>query len=237
MTEISAAGDRLLEEELAEISGLGIRPKDNDSGLAITESGDASGNHSVLETSQTSAGDDINEKSGDDSVSDADNELAEGTENFVLVNDHAVQDDPKVTVIADEFPVPNEELIAKIITQVEFYFSDDNIKNDMYLLKHIRRNKQGFVSLKVISSFHKMKKLTQDFRVVAYALRKSLKLQVNETGSKVKRIDPLPTANVTDVVPDAAQRTVVAVNLSSDLVENITEQFSKCGAIVQVSFS
>ena len=62
-----------------------------------------------------------------------------------------------------EIPVepPSEDLIHKIVDQVEFYFSDDNILKDAFLLKHVRRNKQGFVSLKLITSFKRIKSLTK----------------------------------------------------------------------------
>ena len=50
--------------------------------------------------------------------------------------------------------------------QVEFYFSDANICKDKFLLKHVKRNKEGFVSLKLISSFKRIKHLTKDWRQV-----------------------------------------------------------------------
>ena len=49
-------------------------------------------------------------------------------------------------------------------TQVEFYFSDANITRDKFLLKHVRRNKEGFVSLKLVASFKRVKHLTTDWR-------------------------------------------------------------------------
>ena len=61
---------------------------------------------------------------------------------------------------------PSEDLIKKIVDQVEFYFSDENILKDAFLLKHVRRNKQGFVSLKLITSFKRIKSLTK-VRVLA----------------------------------------------------------------------
>ncbi len=61
---------------------------------------------------------------------------------------------------------------------MEFYFSDANILKDAFLLKHVRRNRQGYVSLKLITSFKKVKSLTKDYRVTAYSLRLSEKLEV-----------------------------------------------------------
>ena len=56
--------------------------------------------------------------------------------------------------------------IFKIVIQVEFYFSDANICKDKFLLKHVKRNKEGYVSLKLISSFKRIKHLTKDWRQV-----------------------------------------------------------------------
>ena len=49
---------------------------------------------------------------------------------------------------------------------MEFYFSDANITKDKFLLKHVKRNKEGFVSLNLISSFKRVKHLTKDWRQV-----------------------------------------------------------------------
>ena len=130
-----------------------------------------------------------------------------------------------------EFVAPDDELRERIMKQVEFYFSDVNILKDAFLLKHVRRNKQGFVSLKLITSFRKVKSLTKDYRAVAESLKSSRKLEVNEEGTKVRRTDPLPDYDET-----TPSRTVVAVNLpfSNPSVENIAELFSQAGDIALV---
>merc|ERR1719228_1740010 len=85
--------------------------------------------------------------------------------------------------------LPDEDPMAKIVAQVEFYFSDANVAKDKFLLKHIRRNKEGYVSLKLVSSFKKVKQLTKDWRVVAFSLNKSsTKIQINDLGTKIRRV-------------------------------------------------
>ncbi|XP_022105865.1 la-related protein 6-like [Acanthaster planci] len=127
-----------------------------------------------------------------------------------------------------EWTPPDEELKNRIIKQVEFYFSDANITKDAFLLKHVRRNKEGFVSLKLITSFKKVKSLSKDWRTVRYSLKSSTTLEVNEEGTKVKRKAPLPDYDET-----SPSRTVVAVNLPTEnpSIESIAELFSKCGEI------
>lgn len=129
------------------------------------------------------------------------------------------------------FVAPDEELSKRIVDQVEFYFSDVNITKDAFLLKHVKRNKEGYVSLKLISSFKRVKHIARDWRVVAYALRQSTKLEINEAGTKLRRMDPLPAYDQT-----TPSRTVVAINLPHDkpTIESVAELFRPCGDIALV---
>lgn len=93
----------------------------------------------------------------------------------------------------EEEPIElTDGLREKIITQAEYYFSDENLKKDGFLLKHVKRNKEGYVNLKLLASFKKMRSLSRDYRVIGEALRDSRKLVINETGLKLKRVTPLP---------------------------------------------
>ena len=57
------------------------------------------------------------------------------------------------------------------------------------MLKHVKRNKEGFVSLKLISSFKRVKHLTKDWRQVAFAIKKcSKRLEVNDLETKVSLV-------------------------------------------------
>ena len=46
--------------------------------------------------------------------------------------------------------------------QIEFYFSDENLEKDAFLLKHVRRNKLGYVSVKLLTSFKKVRLHSQE---------------------------------------------------------------------------
>lgn len=58
---------------------------------------------------------------------------------------------------------PDPELIHKLVVQIEFYLSDENLEHDAFLLKHVRRNKLGFVSVKLLTSFKKVRIRTIQF--------------------------------------------------------------------------
>lgn len=137
----------------------------------------------------------------------------------------------EVTPEIPPFTPPSEEVADKIVQQVEFYFSDANITKDAFLLKHVKRNKEGYVSLKLISSFKRVKHLTKDWRVVAHALTRSTKLEINEAGTKLRRLDPLPQYDET-----TPSRTIIAVNMPIDkaTIENVAELFKPCGEIALI---
>lgn len=132
----------------------------------------------------------------------------------------------------DPSMIPSDALATDIAEAVEFYFSNDSILKDAFLLKHVRRNKEGFVSLKLVSSFKRVRQLTKEWKVVGDALRrKSQKIELNDLGTKVRRIDPLP--NFDETMPS---RTVVACDLPLDklTIEKVSEIFSKCGEIALI---
>ncbi|XP_013781104.1 la-related protein 6-like [Limulus polyphemus] len=130
----------------------------------------------------------------------------------------------------DNFEAPSQELVNKIIKEVEYYFSNENLLKDSFLLKHIKRNKQGYVSLKLVASFRKVKRLSKDCEVIAYSLRQSEKLDLNTEGTKIKLKNYLPTND------DKSARSVVAYNLplGQPSAEHVKELFSKCGDVSQV---
>jgi len=128
----------------------------------------------------------------------------------------------------DEGLQSDNELLQKIITQVEYYFSDENLVKDSFLMQRINRDKRGYVDLKLIASFKKMKKLTRDVDVIAAALRSSKKLEINKVGTMVRRTAPLPVTKE----EAAAFKTVVAVNFCE--TSNLAEQFGLCGAVSRV---
>lgn len=131
----------------------------------------------------------------------------------------------------NDFVIPNDELADKICAQVEYYFSDENIVKDAFLLKHAKRNKEGYVSLKLISSFKKVKHLSRDWRVVGAALTRSKKLEINPQGTKLRRVNPLPPFDQT-----APSRTILAAGLPIEklTIESVAEIFKPCGEIALI---
>ncbi|CAK9274729.1 unnamed protein product [Sphagnum jensenii] len=136
-----------------------------------------------------------------------------------------------VAAAPSQKPVVTEELKAKIVKQVEFYFSDANLPTDNYLMKYVKKDPQGFVPIPVVASFRKIKNLVKNHGVVAAALRNSPLLVVSEDGKKVRRVHPLPEVDLEEV----QARTVVAENLPADhSIETIEQLFGKVGNVKMV---
>ena len=132
-----------------------------------------------------------------------------------------------------------------MVALLDHYFSDENLIKDKFLLKHVRRNKQGYVSgkfsqsflnfflnswmcmdllfsVKLLTSFKKLKHLSRsDWRVTAFCCRHSKQLELNTSGTKVKRKDQLPQIDL----PTTSIRTILAkvppeeINMTVDQVK------------------
>ncbi|CAN4080196.1 unnamed protein product [Withania somnifera] len=125
-----------------------------------------------------------------------------------------------------------DDLRNKIVKQVEYYFSDENLPTDRFLLKYVTRDKEGFVPVKVIASFRKVKKLMKETSVIAAALRESSLLVVSPDGRKVKRLHPLSLSEIKD--PKVC--TVLAENLPEDhSVNNLRRIFGQAGNVKHIT--
>lgn len=173
-------------------------------------------------------------ESADSGISDYSLSSRKTSSTSTISNASSCMEEPGLDDVKEEVPMeePDDELCEAVVQQVEFYFSDANITKDKFLLKHVKRNKEGFVSLKLISSFKRVKHLTKDWRQVAVAIeKKSKKLEVNDLKTKVRRLEILPEYDET-----TPSRTVVALNLPLErpTIEAVAELFGVCGDIVLV---
>ncbi|XP_024374414.1 la-related protein 6A isoform X1 [Physcomitrium patens] len=153
----------------------------------------------------------------------------------VPAGEHSSKSDqaqPGATAVAQPTkPVLTEETKAKIVKQVEFYFSDTNLPTDNYLMKFVKKDSEGFVPIPVVASFRKIKNLVKNHGVLAATLRNSTQLVVSEDGKKVRRAHPLPEVDLEEI----QARTVVAENLPEDhSIESLEQLFGKVGTVKMV---
>jgi La domain len=125
------------------------------------------------------------------------------------------------------------ELDATIIKQVEFYFSNSNLWKDDFLRHEIENHDGGWVSIPLITSFNRIKKLTNKPDVVAEALVHSRKLELNEDGSRVRRVTPLPPRNAKEEL----RRTIFLDKLPEDsCIESVRALCEEFGQVNMVTF-
>ena len=80
---------------------------------------------------------------------------------------------------------------AQILKQVEFYFSDSNLPRDQFLKRNLKKN-DGWLPISILTTFSRLKALSEDVFVIAEALKSSDLLEVSEDSSKVKRKTEVP---------------------------------------------
>ncbi|KAK2514230.1 hypothetical protein Q9966_015817 [Columba livia] len=156
--------------------------------------------------------------------------------------------------------IPDPQLVWRIVSQVEFYLSDENLTKDAFLLKHVQKNKMGFVRIKLLMSFKKaggsrcrpvglqsglhvegVKFLTRDWKLTLYTLRFSELLEANEEGTKVWRRVPIPESRLS-IPPsklllawELLPREQDALSLlQKNFLETIMRMFSPFGAIASI---
>ncbi len=70
-------------------------------------------------------------------------------------------------------------LLERIIHQVHYYFSAENLCRDEFLRGHMDQ-REGWLPIQLIASFNRLRSLTMDVNVIAEALRLSPELEVRE---------------------------------------------------------
>jgi len=79
-----------------------------------------------------------------------------------------------------------------LMTQLEYYFSDENLQRDKFLQTEAEKDEtgQGYISLDVLSTFQRVKRFSNNIEDIRAAIRESTIIQLNKAGDKVKRIIP-----------------------------------------------
>lgn len=125
-----------------------------------------------------------------------------------------------------------ESIKERVMKQVEWYFSDENLQKDSFLMKHITRNKQGYVSLKLVASLRKIKSITKDWKLVLAAVQNSTQLQVNEEETKIRRKEAAPKVDYSRL-----PRTLLVTNypINNPTEADVKNEFSHYGNVTNIT--
>ncbi|WOL14714.1 la-related protein 1A isoform X2 [Canna indica] len=102
-----------------------------------------------------------------------------------------------------------EALRANIVKQIEYYFSDENLQKDHYLISLL--DEQGWASITNIADFNRVKKMTTNIPLILDALRSSSLVEIQD--NKIRR-----RGNWSKWIPASAYP---VESLESQPVENI----------------
>lgn len=124
-----------------------------------------------------------------------------------------------------------KQLLGDVRKQVDFWFGDVNLHKDRFLKKIMDESDDGYVDISVLASFNRMKKLTNDCKLIARAVKNSSVVEVNLEGNKIRRQHPIG-----DIPNDVDDRTVYVELLPKAVTHSWIERvFSKCGNVVYIS--
>ncbi|XP_052635701.1 uncharacterized protein LOC128138502, partial [Harpia harpyja] len=128
------------------------------------------------------------------------------------------------------YSMPDRQLVRRVASQVEFHLSDENLAKDAFLLKHVQRNKVGFVSIKLLTSLKK----------VGSPLRWPAGVGVSSTGFSVSWV-PIPES-LLSIPPSKLLLAWELLLLEQDMLlllqknflKTITRMFSPFGTIASI---
>ncbi|KAE8688842.1 hypothetical protein F3Y22_tig00110954pilonHSYRG00112 [Hibiscus syriacus] len=94
-------------------------------------------------------------------------------------------------------------LRVNIVKQIEYYFSDENLQHDHYLISLM--DDQGWVPISTIADFKRVKRMSTDVQFIMDALQSSSTVEAQ--GDKIRRRDEwskwIPTSSTTTVSSEA----------------------------------
>ena len=115
-----------------------------------------------------------------------------------------------------------------ILKQIEFYFSDSNLRKDKFLIEKINSNVDGYVLIDVLLTFNRLKKLSEDKNIIVEAIKDSNIVEVSEDKLSIRR------KNVYNVDSNNTHEncTIYVENLGKDMeIEDVTPLFMKYGNV------
>lgn len=120
--------------------------------------------------------------------------------------------------------------MSSIRKQLEFYFSESNLRKDKFLRDAIKKDSEGWVPISVLITFNKLKKLSTDVEEIAAAVKDSEEISVSEDGSKLKRVCDIPVEDT------SKERTLYAKGYPIDdpdvTIESVSAQFAEHGEVL-----
>ncbi|XP_071101169.1 la-related protein 4-like isoform X1 [Haliotis cracherodii] len=101
-----------------------------------------------------------------------------------LTNDNASVASTEDGSMPLEGSIPEDQLRQLLQTQLEYYFSRENLVHDTYLQSQM--DPDQYVAIATVANFNQVQKLTNNLQLIVDVLRRSPSVQVDEKGEKVR---------------------------------------------------
>ncbi|XP_042891518.1 la protein homolog [Penaeus japonicus] len=127
-----------------------------------------------------------------------------------------------------------QDIEAKIIRQVEYYFGDYNLPRDKFLQEEVK-NDDGWISMETMTKFKRLASLSTDAEVITTALRKSESklIEIHESNGKIRRSPGQPLPIFDDKIKEETmKRTVYCKGFPKDgslTLDDLLEYFKAYG--------
>jgi hypothetical protein len=122
---------------------------------------------------------------------------------------------------------PSAELLHKLQSQVEFYFSPLNLQKDTYLISQM--NSEKYVPIQTITNFPKISALTTDVALVAQSVSQSTVCSVDKSGTMIKPISFTPTVTERNIIILRDLK-----NSTEKDIHNLFDSNESCGRVVSL---
>ena len=138
---------------------------------------------------------------------------------------------PTTPTINEELTMmEREDRVALIKQLLEAYLSDIYLTKDIFLLKHFRKSKDGWISVKLMSTYKRLKRTATKISEVEDAVGLSSILELNSDKSKLRRIKPIPNC-IDKYIPT---RLVMLGDLNQEIrnLASLAKLASKYGSVI-----
>lgn len=114
-----------------------------------------------------------------------------------------------------------EQIREKLRKQLEYYFSKDNLINDLYLQSQM--DQENYVLISTIANFKLVKRLTNDLQLITSVFKEIPSVEVDSSEQKVRSTDPSTHAN------HRKRCIIILRNVPIDATEEeISQLFDQC---------
>ncbi|XP_061358984.1 la-related protein 1C-like [Gastrolobium bilobum] len=124
------------------------------------------------------------------------------------------------------FQPPDPQLYTKIVKQIDYYFSGENLVKDTYLRRNM--DDQGWVPITLIAGFKKVMHLTDNIQIVLDAVRTSSVVEVQ--GDKIRRRNDWNIWILPPYQPHNVRSSQTVVQLAEQVQSIALETTNKDGA-------